>query len=101
LRAAKLIAQRRRTVHLKVAIKRRTLPAMWGTRAPSRQIDADRASPGMMTRMSEGDNADVGRAPICPSCGVTALPAETSNVIDSGFVCENPDCDAFGDAVES
>ena len=28
-------------------------------------------------------------------------PAETSNVIDSGFVCENPDCDAFGDAVES
>ena len=76
-------------------------PAMWGSRAASRQIDADRASPGMMTRMSEGDNADVGRAPICPSCGVTALPAETSNVIDSGFVCENPDCDAFGDAVES
>ena len=30
-----------------------------------------------------------------------ALPAETSNVIDAGFVCENPDCDAFGDAVES
>ena len=51
--------------------------------------------------MSEGDNADVGRAPICPSCGVTALPAETSNVIASGYVCENPDCDAFGDAVES
>jgi hypothetical protein len=77
-------------------------PAMWGTRAPSRQIHADRASPGMMTSVSEGgDNADVGRAPICPSCGVTALPAETSNVIDSGFVCENPDCDAFGDAVES
>jgi hypothetical protein len=74
---------------------------MWGTRAPSRQIDADRASPGMMTRMSEGDNADIERAPICPSCGVTALPAETSNVIDAGFVCENPDCDAFGDAVES
>jgi len=53
----------------------------------------------MMTRMS--DDADIERAPICPSCGVTALPAETSNVIDSGFVCENPDCDAFGDAVES
>ena len=51
--------------------------------------------------MSEGENADIGRAPICPSCGVTALPAETSNVIDSGFVCENPDCDAFGGAVES
>ncbi len=51
--------------------------------------------------MNEGDNADDGRAPICPSCGVTALPADTSNVIDSAFVCENPDCDAFGDAVES
>jgi len=55
----------------------------------------------MMTRMSEGDGADVWRAPICSSCGVTALPAETSNVIDSGFVCENPDCDACGDVVES
>ena len=76
-------------------------PTMWGTRAPCGQIDADRASSGMMTRMSEGDDADIERAPICPYCGVTALPAETSNVIDSGFVCENPDCDAFGDAVES
>ena len=55
----------------------------------------------MMTSMSEGDDAAIERAPICPSCGVTALPAETSNVIDSGFVCENPDCDAFEDAVES
>jgi hypothetical protein len=50
--------------------------------------------------MSEGNGNDVGRAPICPSCGVTALPAETSNVIDSVFVCENPDCDAFGETVE-
>ena len=55
----------------------------------------------MMTLMSEGDDADIERAPICPSCGVTALPAETSNIIDSNFVCENPDCDAFGDTVES
>lgn len=55
----------------------------------------------MMALMSEGDDADVGRAPICASCGVTALPAETPNDFDSGFVCENPDCDAFGDAVES
>jgi hypothetical protein len=54
-----------------------------------------------MTLMSDGENPDIERAPICPSCGVTALPAETSNVIDSGFVCENPDCDAFGDAVGS
>jgi hypothetical protein len=72
-----------------------------GAHSPSRQIVADRASPGMMMRVSEGDNADIERASICPSCGVTALPADTSNVTDSGFVCENPDCDAFGDAVES
>jgi hypothetical protein len=32
-----------------------------------------------------------GHSPICPSCGVAALPAETSNVIYSAFVCENPD----------
>jgi hypothetical protein len=55
----------------------------------------------MMTRVNERDGADTERAPICPSCGVTALPAETSNVIDSGFVCENPDCEAFRDVVES
>ena len=53
-----------------------------------------------MKRLSEDDGGDVGRAPICPSCGVTALPAETLNVIDSAYVCENPDCDAFGDTVE-
>jgi hypothetical protein len=39
------------------------------------------------------------RAPICPYCGVTALPADPSNVIDTRFVCENPDCEAFGDEV--
>jgi len=44
-------------------------------------------------------DADVGRAPICPYCGVTALPADLSHVIDVGFVCENPDCEAFGEAV--
>ena len=64
-------------------------------------VAADRASPEMMARMSESDDANTGRAPICPSCGVTALPADTSNVVDTAFVCENPDCDAFGDAVES
>ena len=49
--------------------------------------------------MSEREEDDVGRAPICPFSGVTALPEETSNVLDSGFVCENPDCDAFGEMV--
>jgi hypothetical protein len=45
------------------------------------------------------EDADIDRAPICPYCGVTALPGEPSNVIDTRFVCENPDCDAFGDEV--
>jgi hypothetical protein len=43
--------------------------------------------------------ANVGRAPICASCGVTALPAHRSNVIDSHFVCDNDGCDAFGEAI--
>lgn len=37
-----------------------------------------------------------GRAPICASCGVTKLPSE----VGEGFVCENPDCPAYGDRVE-
>ena len=51
--------------------------------------------------MTAEEHVDVGRAPICPSCGVTALPAETSNVLDCRFICENPDCEAFGEIVES
>lgn len=47
----------------------------------------------------EAGDADVERAPICPACGVTALPAESSNVVDSAFVCENPDCESFGERV--
>jgi len=47
----------------------------------------------------DGDGDDVDRAPICPACGVTALPAETANVLDSRFICENPDCEAFGDTI--
>ncbi len=42
-----------------------------------------------------GPEDEEGRAPICPSCGVTALPSE---VVD-GFVCENPDCPATGEPV--
>lgn len=49
-----------------------------------------------MTRRGE---AEVGRAPICPDCGVTALPAAPANVVDVAFVCENPDCDAYGQVV--
>jgi hypothetical protein len=47
----------------------------------------------------EYDGEHDARAPICPFCGVTALPADPSNVIDTTFVCENPDCDAFGEPV--
>lgn len=49
--------------------------------------------------MTGSDDAEIGRAPICPACGVTALPAEAANVLDTSFVCENPDCEAFGEAV--
>ena len=48
--------------------------------------------------MDDYGYANVGRAPICSSWGVTALPAHRSNVIDSHFVCDNDGCDAFGEA---
>ena len=44
----------------------------------------------------DGESDD--RAPICPSCGVTALPMEGGGA-ETRFVCENPDCEAFGDEV--
>ncbi len=44
--------------------------------------------------MVAGDDTE-GRAPICAACGVTALPSETGE----GFVCEHPDCPAYGDPV--
>ena len=46
-----------------------------------------------------GEGAGVNRAPICGFCGVTALPADPSNVIDTAFVCDNEDCEAFRDIV--
>jgi hypothetical protein len=51
--------------------------------------------------MNEQDDVDEGRAPICPHCGVTALPADLLNVIDSDFVCDNADCDAYGEVILS
>lgn len=39
------------------------------------------------------------QAPICPACGVTALPASPSHVLDPDFVCDNPDCDAYGEVI--
>jgi hypothetical protein len=46
------------------------------------------------------EDPDEGRAPICPYCGVTALPAELSHVLDTDFVCDNADCDAYGDRID-
>ena len=42
-----------------------------------------------------------GRAPICPYCGVTTLPAAPANVIDTAFVCDNADCDAYGEIIDA
>jgi hypothetical protein len=38
------------------------------------------------------------RAPICPWCGVTALPGEAVGSA-AAFVCDNADCPAFGETV--
>lgn len=46
-----------------------------------------------------GTGAGVNRAPICGFCGVTALPADPSNVIDTAFVCDNEDCEAYRDII--
>ena len=46
--------------------------------------------------MRYDDDVDAERAPICPYCGVTALAGDTP---EAAFVCENPDCDAFGEPV--
>jgi hypothetical protein len=44
---------------------------------------------------------DEGRAPICPYCGVTALPGDAGHVLEPRFICENPDCEAFGEVIEN
>ena len=41
-----------------------------------------------------------GRAPICPYCGVTTLPNAPANVIDPAFVCDNADCEAYGEIID-
>jgi hypothetical protein len=46
--------------------------------------------------VSGWEDAEGDRAPICPFCGVTALPSERA---DGDFVCENPDCAAYGDVI--
>lgn len=51
-----------------------------------------------MSGWDEVDEDD-GRAPICPQCGVTALPGELANVLEPHFVCDNADCESFGETV--
>ncbi|QXC63304.1 hypothetical protein KSP35_11245 [Aquihabitans sp. G128] len=46
-----------------------------------------------------GEGAGVNRAPICGFCGVTALPADPANVLDTAFVCDNEDCEAYRDVI--
>jgi hypothetical protein len=70
-------------------------------RARADQLDSPRPIDCLTDRygatVSGWDDAEVERAPICPCCGVTALPRDPANVIDSVFICENPDCDAYGE----
>jgi len=49
--------------------------------------------------VSDWDDAEVERAPICPECGVTALVADELGAAGAVYVCENPDCEQFGEAV--
>jgi putative hemolysin len=46
----------------------------------------------------EEEGIVVEQAPICAACGVTALPDERAGG-EAVFVCENPDCEAFGEPV--
>lgn len=38
-------------------------------------------------------------APICRWCGVTALPGTAVGRPTVAFVCDNPDCPGYGEAV--
>jgi hypothetical protein len=49
--------------------------------------------------MRDRYDTDVNRAPLCPFCGVTTLPAEAAHVIETSFTCENPDCEANGSRI--
>lgn len=71
------------------------------------ELDEDHVYVGDLEDLDEDDDGDgelglgagVNRAPICGFCGVTALPADPSNVIDTAFVCDNEDCEAYRDVI--
>lgn len=76
------------------------LGVLAGTLPTMRMFDDD--DDGDFDEADPGDGLDdpgVGRAPICGACGVTALPAHGSNVIDTTFVCDNEGCEAYGDPI--
>ena len=48
---------------------------------------------------NDGDSwsdAEIERSILCRSCGVSSLPPEIPGEVS---VCENPDCEAFGESV--
>src|SRR5687767_13659907 len=45
--------------------------------------------PGHDGQMTDWDDPDVDRAPICPYCGVTPLPAELAHVLYTKVICDN------------
>jgi hypothetical protein len=57
-------------------------------------------SPHHATHLERMTVDDEGRAPICPFCGVTALPGDAGHVLEPRFICENPDCEAFGEVID-
>ena len=71
------------------------------TMPSSAGLCCDRRDSGKMGPVSIWEeDTDEGRAPICPYCGVTALPAELSYVLDTDFICDNADCDAYGERID-
>ncbi len=52
-----------------------------------------------MSRWDEQDDLDAegNGAPICV-CGVTAIPGHSAGV-EVAFVCDNPDCEEYGQRV--
>ena len=63
-------------------------------------MGADAAGPGPVPGGADQPvSVEDDRAPICPYCGVTALPADAGHVLDTRFACEHPECEAFGEIV--
>ncbi len=66
-----------------LSLTRRTIPGQRSDTDPMRDL------------WDETDDDDV--SPICPACGVSTLPPE---VPGEPSMCENPNCSAFGEAMD-